>query len=119
MVDNGDGAKQIWGTEVGAPTRGTHAISEAQQAQWVRQYYDAWNGWAFTGPLLWYSFRDKFTGSDIEDAYGLVRTDRSPKPAFDQFVNMIRSAPKISGAAGASERAQGAGTANRSRAISE
>ena len=119
MVDNGDGAKQIWGTEVGAPTRGFHSISESQQAQWLRQYYDAWNGWAFTGPLLWYSFRDKATGSDIEDAYGLVHTDRSPKPAFHEFVDMIRSAPKVSRTPGASERAQGAGTANGSRAISE
>jgi hypothetical protein len=89
MVRFGDGAKLIWGTEVGAPTRGERAVSEANQAIWVREYYDAWNGWAFTGPLLWYTARDKSNGDHVEDAYGLVHEDRSPKPGLGAFRSMV------------------------------
>jgi hypothetical protein len=94
MVEFGDGAKQIWGTEVGAPTRGAGQVSEADQARWVRLYYAGWNGWAFTGPLLWYTARDRGTADDAEDAFGLVRYDRSPKPALAAFEEMVqRSGP--------------------------
>ncbi len=89
MIEHGDGAKRIWGTEVGAPTRGPRSVSEKDQAVWLREYYDVWNGWAFTGPLLWYTARDKGNGSDIEDSYGLVHHDRSPKPGFAAFVTMV------------------------------
>lgn len=55
MVFFGDGAKKIWGTEMGGPTYGPDAtydygahcgpgcgISEAEQATWVDEYVDAW-----------------------------------------------------------------------------
>lgn len=91
MAAYGDGAKKIWGTEVGAPTRGRNSVSEAAQSLWLREYYAVWNGWAFTGPLFWYTARDKGTTNDIEDAYGLVHHDRTPKPALDTFHAMVRS----------------------------
>ena len=89
MVSFGDGSKLIWGTEVGAPTRGPRTVSEANGPTWVREYYDVWNGWAFTGPLLWYTARDKGDGNGIEDSYGLVRHNRTPKPAWSTFVEMV------------------------------
>ncbi|MGZ4737572.1 MAG: beta-galactosidase [Acidimicrobiia bacterium] len=95
MVFFGDGSKQIWGTEVGAPTRGFRSVSEANQPTWVRDYYDVWNGWAFTGPLLWYTARDKGDGNDIEDSYGLVRHNRSPKPGWAAFVAMVNSSALV------------------------
>ncbi len=91
MVSFGDGAKKIWGTEVGAPTRGAQSVSEADQATWLREYYDIWNGWAFTGPLLWYNARDTGTAYLREDSYGLVHHDRAPKPGFGAFEEMVRS----------------------------
>ena len=51
MVQNGDGAKKIWGTEAGAPTGsnvgpcgsiGT-SVTEAQQAQFVADYFTGWH----------------------------------------------------------------------------
>lgn len=94
MVEFGDGAKKIWGTEVGAPTRGARSISERDQARWLADYYAGWNGWAFTGPLLWYSARDRGTANEVEDAFGLVRHDRMPKPALAAFEAMVeQSAP--------------------------
>jgi hypothetical protein len=91
----GDGAKKIWGTEVGAPTRGAHSVSEIDQAAWLDQYYDTWNSWSFTGPLLWYTARDKGRGNDIEDSFGLVRANRSHKPAFAAFEEMVDSSDLV------------------------
>jgi hypothetical protein len=94
MVEFGDGAKQIWGTEVGAPTRGPRSVSEANQAVWLRELYDVWNGWAFTGPLLWYAARDTGTKATVEDSYGLVHQDRTPKPALAAFDAMVQSSSR-------------------------
>lgn len=91
MVANGDGGKPIWGTEVGAPTNGPHAVSEQEQAVRLREYYEAWNAWAFTGPLLWYSLRD--SGMAGSDGFGLLHHDFFPKPAWHAFTSMIRAAP--------------------------
>jgi hypothetical protein len=91
MVEFGDGAKKIWGTEVGAPTRGSRSVSETNQAIWLREYYDVWNGWAFTGPLFWFTARDKSNADGIEDSYGLVHHDRSPKPGLAAFEAMVAS----------------------------
>lgn len=90
MVQFGDGAKQIWGTEAGAPTRGPRSVSEANQAIWLRELYNVWNGWAFTGPLLWYAARDTGERATVEDSYGLVHHNRTPKPAFGAFETMVR-----------------------------
>ncbi len=87
----GDGAKKVWGTEVGAPTRGPDSVSETDQAEWVRQYYNTWNSWSFTGPLLWFEARDKGRGNNLEDSFGLVRSDRTPKPALAAFESLIKT----------------------------
>ena len=91
MVSFGDGAKKIWGTEVGAPTRGPDSVSETDQALWLREYYDIWNGWAFTGPLFWYTARDTGNANTLEDSYGLVHHNRTPKPALAAFKAMVAS----------------------------
>lgn len=91
MVAHGDGSKLLWGTEAGAPTGvAAGGVTEAQQAEWVRQYYDTWNGWFFTGPLLWYTLVDDATGPDLIDHFGLYRPDWSPKPALGVFEDVIR-----------------------------
>ncbi len=101
MVRHGDGDRKVWGTEIGAPTGsdvGTCAaangssLTEADQAGFA---VDALRGWtqtfgSFTGPLLWFQIRDG--GSDPanpDDHFGLLRSDRSAKPAYvslSQFV---------------------------------
>jgi hypothetical protein len=91
MTSFGDGAKQIWGTEVGAPTRGGRSVSEREQAEWVREYYRRWNAWRFTGPLLWYTARDRGTRGTVEDSFGLVHHDRSPKPALAAFAELMHA----------------------------
>ena len=95
MVANGDGAKQMWGTEFGAPT-GTSgsAVSEALQSQMVTEAYADWQLWPWTGPLLWYSYRDQGTNlANTEDNFGLVHYDRTPKPAWATFQAVMSPPP--------------------------
>jgi len=87
MVANGDGAKQIWGTEFGAPTgTSSSAVSEVSQAQLVKDGYAKWKTWSFAGPLFWYSGRDAGTNTaDREQNFGLVHSDYSAKPSLASY----------------------------------
>jgi len=92
MAAHGDGAKKVWGTEMGAPT-GTQAkdLTEAGQAQAVRDYFQGWwNGRfrAFTGPLIWFRLRDEGT-NPADQNFGLLRRDRSEKPSFGVFRGLM------------------------------
>ncbi|MGZ4794611.1 MAG: hypothetical protein ACXVLO_01615 [Acidimicrobiia bacterium] len=85
MVEHGDGAKKIWGTESGAAT-GTDpkAVSNNRQAQLLQDYFTGWNGWyrSFTGPLLWYSVRDESPDpADLFGNCGILTNDFRAKPA--------------------------------------
>lgn len=79
MVANGDSAKKIWGTEYGQPTS---KVSEADQAAFIKDILTTWQELPYAGPLLIYSTRDRQTGSaDVQDTFGVYRTDWTPKPA--------------------------------------
>jgi polysaccharide biosynthesis protein PslG len=88
MIDNGDAAKRIWGTEFGAPTggpQGSH-VSEAQQAQMVTRAYELWSSYEWAGPLFTYEGRDLGTSNSTrENFFGLAHHDFTPKPAFEAY----------------------------------
>jgi hypothetical protein len=92
MVNQGDDAKKIWGTEAGAWTgTSTNAVSESQQADFVNQYLQGWASWSsFTGPFFYYAPRDMGTDPSYnEDNFGLVHNDGSPKPGLTTFRNDV------------------------------
>jgi hypothetical protein len=93
MVINGDSAKKVWGTEMGAPTgTASKALSEAQQAQWVRDYFTGWNTTfrSFTGPLVMFRLRDRSTNPAIlSDNFGLLRLNRTPKPSYGAYQQVM------------------------------
>jgi hypothetical protein len=91
MVANGDGDKQIWGTEFGAPTGNAgDAVSEAAQAQLVTQGYAKWKTLPFAGPLFWFSFRDAGRNlGDREQNFGLLHFDFTPKPSFAAYQTAV------------------------------
>ncbi|MBK5287807.1 MAG: hypothetical protein JJE46_04995 [Acidimicrobiia bacterium] len=84
MTANGDGWKQIWGTETGPPTGYCPGcVTEQTQVQWLQEEFVQWRTWAWAGPLFWHAGRDGATGSGVaEQNFGLLHSDFSPKPAF-------------------------------------
>jgi hypothetical protein len=93
MVDHGDAAKRIWGTEVGAPTAGGGgSVTTAVQSAIITQAYQQWTAWKFAGPLIWFAYED--SGSDAFDRdehFGLVDSAGRPKPALAVFVAVVRA----------------------------
>jgi hypothetical protein len=93
LVAHGDGNRKIWGTEVGAPTgTDSNAVSDAQQAQIIRDAFTGWNKnfGSFTGPLFFFQHRDNGTNTGYYDEnFGLLRHDWTPKPAYSAFKDEI------------------------------
>ncbi|MED5814340.1 cellulase family glycosylhydrolase [Mycolicibacterium sp. 050232] len=91
MDRHGDTTKSIWITEFGAAT-GTapDAVSEQDQAatlEWARLEAERWD-WA--GPLIYYELVDGGTDvNDIEQNYGVLRADLSPKQAAIDLTNGV------------------------------
>jgi hypothetical protein len=98
MVSNGDGNKQIWLTEFGAPTgSGTGASPESNQVNMVKQGFVAKAQYPYTGPLIWYAARDAGTDlTDREQNFGLWRFDFSAKPAAATMASIIEGTVGIS-----------------------
>jgi polysaccharide biosynthesis protein PslG len=85
MAAYGDSRKQIWATEMGAPTgTSSQSVSEVAQAQLIVDMYAQLRSWA--GPAFVYNFRDKGTDpNDREQNFGIIRWDWSLKPSFTAF----------------------------------
>jgi hypothetical protein len=83
MDRHGDGGKKIWITEFGAPTgTGSEAVSEADQAAAIVQAGQQVQLWDWAGPLIYYDlFDDGDDRTDIEQNFGVLRRDLTPKPA--------------------------------------
>jgi polysaccharide biosynthesis protein PslG len=111
MLAHGD-AKPIWFTEFGwntstavcDPARGIWqgGVSEAVQADYLARAFDFLAQDPYVEVAVWYSFRNNFWALDADRAEartGLLRTDFSPKPAYDAFVDYAGStAPPEDGA---------------------
>jgi hypothetical protein len=98
MVANGDQDKQVWSTEAGAPT-GTfvgsdrRAIPEAQQALTAARVYAIAAQRPWMGPVFWFCFRDYGPDpGDIEQNFGILHNDWTPKPAYDAYVAAMEAA---------------------------
>ena len=103
MIANGDGNKQIWVTEYGAPTGGPGAlattsnsnfaqhpdhVSDALQAQMASIAFDQYDHDAWMGGFFWYTYRDAGTNpSTNQNFYGLYNANGSAKPSLQVFEN--------------------------------
>jgi len=88
MIAHGDGAKQIWATEFGAPTNGPSGsyISEAAQATMVTRAIAAWRSYPWAGPLFFFQGRDMSSNPySRENFFGFLRYDFSPKPSYAAY----------------------------------
>lgn len=98
MVAHGDGDKALWLTEFGWPTCPPAlfdwCVSESEQAGKLTGAFHTAAGWPYVGAEIIYTLRDP--GSDPanwQDHMGLLRTDYSPKPAWDAFIRALAEPP--------------------------
>ena len=90
MLSGGDESGTLWATEAGASTCavGSHhdCVSEAEQARQVGNYVRMARAFPYVRAMVIYNLRDKGTDpANIEQGYGIVRRDLSPKPAYRAF----------------------------------
>jgi len=91
MTQYGDDKKKIWITEYGAPTSGDNiwgtTISEDRQASMVTQSLALAASYTWAGPMFWYNYKDFCAAgsSNSECYFGIVRSDGTPKPAFNAY----------------------------------
>lgn len=90
MAEQGD-RRPLWITEVGwgsdARVWGHSAISEEQQAAWVRTIYEKLRG---PDKVFWYDLKDDPDAPDPEAHWGWLRSDLDPKPAYRAFQQVAR-----------------------------
>jgi len=84
MVANGDGAKKIWITEFGAPSR----LGFAAQSEAITQALAAADNMSWIGAIYIYTWRD------TNNSFGLQTSDGSPKPAYYVLLAALRDKTK-------------------------
>lgn len=95
--------KELWGTEYGASTIGLRSVNiplslgrpdhvtEAMQAQIIKQGVDEWYNKPKVGPLFVHSDSDEWLPSKNNvGGFGLQRKDGSKKPAYYAFADAIK-----------------------------
>jgi polysaccharide biosynthesis protein PslG len=88
MIANGDGNKQIWGTEFGFATNGPPGsyVSETEQAQHLTKAYELFGTYSWAGPLFLWAERDYGTDPGTNyNFYGLTRKNFSAKPSLAAY----------------------------------
>jgi len=79
MTANGDASKQIWITEVGAPSAGPNGVGTTAQAEEMTQAVQDAQSTPGVGALFVYTYQDAATDPDY---FGLLNADGSQKPAW-------------------------------------
>ncbi len=104
MAQAGWAEKEIWGTEYGASTKGQRGMStpktqgrpdhvtEAMQAQIIKQGTEGWYNKTNVGPLFVHSDSDEWlVKRKNEGGFGLRRNDGTKKPAYDALQRAVQS----------------------------
>ncbi len=93
MAAHGDGAKQIWGTEYGAPTGSTDPkrVTGAQQAQYIADGLRWWVARPYTGPLFIQTIRDGQADNpgDWSRSMGLLQSNFAPKLSYSVLTTLL------------------------------
>jgi hypothetical protein len=111
MLAHGDD-KPIWMTEFGWSTtqrrcdRGRWAgqkdagVSEAVQAQFLREAYHCIKEDPYLEVAMWFNSRDLHGDGSELDSYGLRRADGSRRPSYDAFKDVARGIDTVTGPCG-------------------
>jgi hypothetical protein len=83
MTSKGDAAKQVWITEVGAPSAGPDGVGRAAQAAALSEAIVDARTISWIGGLYVYTWQDDGTGpGNYVDWFGLLTARGTPKPAY-------------------------------------
>jgi hypothetical protein len=86
LAAHGDAGKPFWATEIGWSTCPDHpdCVTEAQQAAYLRSFFSlVRTRWRYVRAVVIYHLRDHEGDDDDKEAFfGLIRADRTPKPAW-------------------------------------
>jgi hypothetical protein len=88
----------LWLTEYGAPAMPVSngygpALTEQQQADRLRRAFALATRFPWVENLTWYEYRDSCDdAADAECRFGLVRSDLSPRPAYDALREVVGGA---------------------------
>jgi len=89
---NAGDTSPIWITEFGFPT-GTSSqwhVSETEQANLITTSFNDLNNLAWVKAAIVYNLRNKGTDPNtMEDNFGLIRRDYTPKPAYGALKNVL------------------------------
>jgi aryl-phospho-beta-D-glucosidase BglC (GH1 family) len=100
MVANGDADKPIWFTEFGWSSHDNwprienwnRGVTEGQQADYLVRAIDyTRTKYPYVTNMLWYSDRNRATGTVQYDNYGLLADSLSPKPVYKALASYITS----------------------------
>jgi hypothetical protein len=84
MANNGDGSKQIWLTEYGAPTSGVAgSVTPAFQAESISGAFAWAKGYSWVGPLFIFDW--EASSYDTYGDYGIFNADGTPTVAGAAF----------------------------------
>jgi polysaccharide biosynthesis protein PslG len=90
MTANGDGGKQIYVPDAGAPTGGPNGVSQATQATEMTQAIAAAKSTSWIGAMYFYTWQDRSTDtSTSENFFGLLTYAGVQKPAYAAVKNAI------------------------------
>jgi hypothetical protein len=91
MTSNGDSAKKVWITEVGAPSGGPDGVGQAWQATEMTQVIADAKATSWVGGVYLYSWQDEGTSqSNDEDWYGLVTAAGASKLAYTAVATALK-----------------------------
>ena len=91
MTSNGDAAKQIWITEVGAPTGGPDGVSQAAQGTDLSQAITNTKSTSWIGGIYLYSWQDEGTDpTNDEDWFGIVTYAGADKASYNAVAAAIK-----------------------------
>lgn len=91
MSDNGDGDKQVWVTEFGAPTNGPlNFADEYLQNYMIEDAIRQMSETPWMATLFFHSYKDLGTEqNNIENFFGVVRYDGTKKPSYYKLKSIL------------------------------
>jgi hypothetical protein len=89
MIENGDGSKQVWITEFGAPSIGPAAVGAMAQRTEISQALGYVKKMSWIAAFYIYTWQDSVNIAPRDNGFGLLSVSGRAKPAFSAVANAL------------------------------